>query len=231
MDNWNLMKRRALVALLMLVSLICVRAGNVFAQERKVETAGGAVQTISFDSTLPQPNANSALDTEKILKGDKLSAKTHNDRGIKYSEKGQYDLALSEFNKALEIFPSSAETYNNRGITYSKKGDLDRAIADFTKALKLNPDSAKAHYNRGITYAIRGQIDLALLDLKKCLELDPTNAAAYDSRGSVFVGLACSEWGKACQLGNCDHLREAVKIGFCIAATDNNPLSLLSEAP
>ena len=56
-----------------------------------------------------------------------------------YSEKSQYDFALSEFNKALDIAPTSSETYNNRGITYSKKGQYDLAIIDFTKSLDITP--------------------------------------------------------------------------------------------
>lgn len=223
MENRSLMNRNTIVVFLILVSLICLRAGSVQAQEREVKTAGGALQTISFGGNLPKHNADSAQGIEEILKGDIIFAQKHNDRGIAHSEKGQYDLAVAEFDKSLEIYPS-AETYNNRGITYSKKGDLGHAIADFTKALEINPDGSRVYYNRGITYAIKGQVNLALLDLKKCLELDPTNAAAYDARGSILVALVCADWENACQLGNCDHLRDAVKSGLCVAATGDSSL-------
>ncbi len=223
MKNRSFMNRNAIVVLLILVSLICLRAGSVQAQEREAKTAGGALKTISFGGNLPKKNTDSAQGIEEILKGDIIFAQKHNDRGIAHSEKGQYDLAVAEFDKSLEIYPS-AETYNNRGVTYSKKGDLGHAIADFTKALEINPDGSKEYYNRGITYAIKGQFNLALLDLKKCLELDPTNAAAYDARGSILVALVCADWGNACQLGNCDHLRDAVKSGLCVAATGNSSL-------
>ena len=206
-----------------LVSLICLRAGSVQAQEREAKTAGGALQTISFGGNLPKKNTDSAQGIEEILKGDIISAQKYNDRGIAHSEKGQYDLAVAEFDKSLEIYPS-AETYNNRGVTYSKKGDLGHAISDFTKALEINPYGSRVYYNRGITYAIKGQFNLALWDLQKCLELDPTNAAAYDARGSILVAFACADWRNTCRLGNCDHLREAVKIGLCVAATGASSL-------
>ena len=148
--------------LLALGSLICVTAGDVSAQEAKVKTTGKPVQNASLVSTFPQPNADSAREAEETLEGDMLPAKTYHDLGIMYSEKGEYDLAISEFNKVLEIYPMSAETYNNRGITYSKKGQYDLAVSDFTKALEIKPDMAKAHYNRGITYAKKGQYALAL---------------------------------------------------------------------
>jgi tetratricopeptide (TPR) repeat protein len=142
-----------------------------------------------------------------------------------YSEEGEYDTAISEFNKALEVQPLAAETYNNRGITYSKMGQHDLAVADFTKALEIEPDMAKALYNRGLTYAAKGQYELALQDFNRSLELDPFHAPAYGNRGVVHVRLACSDWEKACRLGNCVHLKEAVKIGICIKTDENNDSS------
>jgi tetratricopeptide (TPR) repeat protein len=190
-------------------------SGNISAQDTCAKTMGKPVQFVSLEGAFPQPNAGSARDAEETLSGAMLSAKTCYDSGVKYLEKKEYDLAISEFNKALEIYPVSAATYNNRGFAYAKKGRYDLAISDFTKALKIEPNGPQPYYNRGITYVIKGQFDIALLDLNKCLNLDPINAAAYDARGSVLAGLACSDWGKACQLGNCDHLKEAARAGLC----------------
>ena len=39
--------------------------------------------------------------------------KFYNNRGIAHGEKGQYDQAISDFNKAIEINPRDAQTYNN----------------------------------------------------------------------------------------------------------------------
>jgi len=172
--------------------------------------------TISLDNTFPRSNAGSTRGSKETLSDAMLSAKTYHDLGVKYLEGKEYDLAILEFNKALEIDPVSVETYNSRGITYAKKGRYDLAISDFTRALNIELNGAQPYYNRGITYAIKGQFDLALLDLNKCLNLDPINAAAYDARGSILAGFVCSDWEKACQLGNCDHLKEAARVGFFI---------------
>ncbi len=42
-------------------------------------------------------------------------ANFYNNRGNAYVEKGQYDQAILDFNKALEINPGYAEAYNIRG--------------------------------------------------------------------------------------------------------------------
>ena len=159
------------------------------------------IQMASFnDSWLA---THPVTDSEGISRENKsMLVKNYNEQGVTYSEQGQYDLAILEFNKALEIDPGSTETYNNRGITYSKKDQFDLAISDFSKALNIDPKDTKVLYNRALTYAIEGQFDLALSDLKKCLELVPSNADAYDFRGILFEELACLDWTKACKYGN-----------------------------
>jgi regulator of sirC expression with transglutaminase-like and TPR domain len=42
--------------------------------------------------------------------------------GNAYSSKGQYDQAISDYNKALEINPRCAEAYTSRGTAYYNKG-------------------------------------------------------------------------------------------------------------
>jgi len=58
-------------------------------------------------------------------------------RGIAYFEKGQYDQAISNYNKALEINPRLAFAYHNRGAAYFEKGQYDKAWGDVHKAQDL----------------------------------------------------------------------------------------------
>ena len=72
--------------------------------------------------------------------------------GLLTGQKGDFDRAIEDFNKAIDLKPDYAKAYYNRGIAYGDKGDFDRAIEDFNKAIDLNPDYAKAYYSRGIAY-------------------------------------------------------------------------------
>ena len=74
----------------------------------------------------------------------------NNNRGLAYADKEDYDRAIADYDKALELDPKDATAYNNRGFTYDKKGDYDKAIADYNKALELDPKDATAYNNRGI---------------------------------------------------------------------------------
>ena len=127
--------------------------------------------------------------TEIITKGretkDNLAA-AYNNRGYAYGHKGDYDRAIADFSKAIELDPKDAETYFNRGYAYGHKGDYDRAIADFSKALELDPKAVVAYNSRGAAYEHKGDHDRAIADFSKVLELDPKDAHVYHNRGAAY---------------------------------------------
>jgi tetratricopeptide (TPR) repeat protein len=62
-------------------------------------------------------------------------------RGIAYLDKSNYEMALADFEKAIQLRPDSALAYYSRGLAYYSMGDDIQAIADFKKVLELNNDS------------------------------------------------------------------------------------------
>ena len=204
-----------------LVALICVTTSNVYAQDANLKTAGLFVQTALL-GVVPPHSTDSITEGKNVFEGDMVTAQKYGTQGLMYSENGQYDLAISEFNKALKIVPSSPELYNNRGIVYSKARQHDLAISDFTKAVELAPEIALTYYNRGMTYAVIGQFKMAFSDLNKALEIDPLYKYAYDTRGSMYGVLACSDWQKACKLGDCEHFKKATTAGLCTAMSGDS---------
>ena len=93
------------------------------------------------------------------------------DRGSVYLTKGEYDRAIAEFNKALEINPKDSGTYKNRGAAYVNKGQYDQAISDYTKALEINPKDAEVYNARGRAYYFRGKYKESWEDLNKAEDL------------------------------------------------------------
>ena len=73
--------------------------------------------------------------------------KAYNNRGIVYAGRQQYDFAIEDFNKAIELDPKNGEVYNNRAVAYWHKGEGARALQDIQKAQSLgipvNPDMMK----------------------------------------------------------------------------------------
>ena len=92
-------------------------------------------------------------------------------RGAGYLEKDEYDHAIAEFDKAIEINPKSAQAYWCRGIVYLKKGEYDHVIADLNMALEINPKYASVYYSRGTAYFKKGEYDQAWEDVHKAQNL------------------------------------------------------------
>ena len=116
-------------------------------------------------------------------------------RGNAYYNLGEYQQAIADYDKAIELRPDLAGTYHNRGIVYEynirgqrygKDAQLDRAIANYDKAIKLKSDFTEAYYNRGVIYAHKGDYDLAIADFDKAIELRPDYAEAYNNRGAAY---------------------------------------------
>ncbi len=120
-------------------------------------------------------------------------AGTHVNQGNDYYSKGQYDQAISHYNKALEINPKHAGAYYNRGQAYLNKGQHDQAIADYNKALEIDPKFTEAYNGRGLSYAAKAEYDQALSDYNKALEINSKYAEAYYNKALVYEKLGRKE--------------------------------------
>jgi ribosomal protein S12 methylthiotransferase accessory factor len=58
-----------------------------------------------------------------------------------------FDRAIENLRKAVEIDPQSAIDYASLGANYREKGDVPEAIAMFEKALSIDPTITSAQEN------------------------------------------------------------------------------------
>ena len=69
----------------------------------------------------------------------------------------QYDEALAEFNRTLELQPNNASARQFCGWVYRRRGEWERSIADVRRAQELDPRDAQIPANLGATYAMLRQ--------------------------------------------------------------------------
>ncbi len=129
----------------------------------------------------------------------------YNNRGNEKYAGSDFQGAIDDFTKAIELNPDYAVGYNNRGTVYSAKGDLERAIKEYDKAIELYPDYIDAYNNRGKAYDETGNHDQAIKDYDKASELYPDFADAYNNRGTAYsakgdLDNAIKNYGKAIEL-------------------------------
>ena len=91
---------------------------------------------------------------------------------------GNFDAAIEQYSKVVELRPDSWEAQNNLGVAFKRKGEPDKATASFTQALKLRPDYGAALSNRGWVFAQQNKWRDAREDFEQALRLDPGNDGA-----------------------------------------------------
>ncbi len=90
----------------------------------------------------------------------------------------QYELALAEFNRTLELQPNNADARAYCAYVYRRRGEWERSLADSQRAEELNPRDARIPTNIGVTYnALRQWKDAERAELR-ALAIDPHNTLA-----------------------------------------------------
>ena len=164
-------------------AVIVYRASEIESIDGKPLMAGsgaGSEKPLNF-LLESQPSSKGLADSGVVTAEEYLA------RGIEYYNKGNFDQAMSDFNKAIKLKAAYTRAYMYRGLAYVAKNDLDKAIDDYNKALTLEPKNEEAYYIRGIAYSGKKDIDKAIADYNKAIELNPQYVQAYLNRGFIYI--------------------------------------------
>lgn len=125
------------------------------------------------DSPIEQPPLSTALEYER--------------RGDQHQFNHEYQAALEDYNKAIELDPNMAETYYERGNLYAinlpkETGGEEKAMEDYTRCLEVKPNDAAARWNRADGYAQLGKLDEAISDWSVYIEGDTDFSHEVESK-------------------------------------------------
>ncbi|MBC7900722.1 MAG: TonB family protein [Saprospiraceae bacterium] len=95
--------------------------------------------------------------------------------------KGEFTLALADYNKAVELKADDPVSFLNRGKAHYNLKSFDKSIADYDRSIDLNPKESVAYYNRGVSYEKMDNASKAITDYQRAIQLDPTNELAKSS--------------------------------------------------
>ena len=160
-----------------------INPNSIFEEEQNL------AQEIIAKNDISKPDATSseqAQDSPEALTERQRDTLDYANKGFKFFKKGQFDQAISNFDKAIELDPGITLCYLARGQIYLEKKQIDKAISDFNKTIELNPYLMNAYIFRGCAYFIGGQIDKAIADYNKAIEMKPENADIFNLRGNTY---------------------------------------------
>jgi tetratricopeptide (TPR) repeat protein len=130
---------------------------------------------------------------------------SYNNRGTIHLRLGQPQLALADFNVALERNDQYAEAHANRGLAYLALGQPDPALADFSRAIELNPNYVPAYAERTEIYLKRKEHAEVVRGCTRLLELGADRAPLYEKRAAAYRALnqpdeAIEDFGRLIEL-------------------------------
>ncbi|HWL71531.1 MAG TPA: tetratricopeptide repeat protein [Geminicoccus sp.] len=112
-------------------------------------------------------------------------AVTLNNRGVAYSQLGDYDAAIADYLEAQKLKADDPTTIRNlryayltRGLASAQSGDRSAALTDYDRALAIDPNYLEALQYRGALRIELGMAEEAARDFRQVLALEPGNAAA-----------------------------------------------------
>ena len=116
------------------------------------------------------------------------------ERGVRYLEAEQYDLALAEFQSVEKEFTTSSDIGSLAqyyiGFVHQELNDLSPAASAYEKALTLKAPQevhGNAHLQLGVVYKLQGKLSLAEDHLKQSLRLLPAAGKAHTHLGDVYL--------------------------------------------
>jgi tetratricopeptide (TPR) repeat protein len=105
------------------------------------------------------------------------------------SKVGEYNYAVQQIDRAIELFPDYHEGYIHRAIIHTKGKHQFKAIEDYSRALDLDPQLPGVHYDLAQAFRRVNLKEQAIEEYEKAIELDPLMVRAYNNLGITYSEL------------------------------------------
>ena len=147
-----------------------------------------------------------------------------------------YDNAIENCNRALDLDEIFIEAYYHIGLAYYYKKKYDAAIKNFQKAVRYNEKDVHSWNSMGLVYEAKEDYDNALISFKKAVDIDSGFADGWYNLGNVYklrkeYDNAITHYGKATDI-NPDHAKAWFFMGsaYFDKKDYNNAIQYLEKA-
>jgi serine/threonine-protein kinase len=123
---------------------------------------------------------------QAIKLDDKLPS-TYVTLGRIHDASGKYDLAVQEFQHALQLDSRNADAIGGLALAQEKAGRLDEAEKALQRAIALKPDYWDGYNSLGLFYDRHDRYAEAIAQLQRAAQLTPDNAQVLFNLGAVYT--------------------------------------------
>jgi tetratricopeptide (TPR) repeat protein len=125
------------------------------------------------------------LNSGRLPKGQ-WTATTLYLRGKAYRETRQYNLAVADYQAALDVDPKMDAAWYELGATYQQLNQHAKATEAFGKAIALKSNNADYHYARCVSYSWLSNFKSAIADCEAATRLRPGDANMLGVLGRLY---------------------------------------------
>lgn len=118
-------------------------------------------------------------------------AQRHYQVALEHFERGRYEKAIEEIDKAIKQAPEDPDYLSTRGIFLHRMDDIHNAMVAYKQALMLAPDHVFSRYNLGLIYMKQDNAIQAIREWKEVVKQKPSDVDAIFN-----IAVALSHLGK-----------------------------------
>ena len=182
MDKLN----RALIILLLVLTVLAVAPSSFARQEEERENFRPEVlEAIRLYQEKKVEEALAKL--QEAIAAEPNDAVAYNALGVVYSQMGDFEQALAQFDKAISLKePYYKAIYNKFNLLLSN-GNIDEAEALLKDVVERHPDHSDGFINLGVLAGRRGNTESALEYFDRAIAIDANDFDAYSKKGQLLV--------------------------------------------
>lgn len=165
-----------------------IKLGNLIKPDISIKSRNSAklgliavlLALTSACATPQQDNSGAYGETKQTQR-----ARAHTDLGAAYYQQNKLEIALGEFNHAVQIDPTYAQAYNGLGLVYAALGEDAKADANFKKSVQTEPGNSESRNNYGSFLCGKKRYDESIVQFLEAVKnpLYSTPNLAYANAG------------------------------------------------
>ncbi len=110
-------------------------------------------------------------------------AKLYADRGVAFRKLKKFNLALEDYQRALELAPNFFQAYVYKGNLFKELGQFDQSVENYEQAISLNPNDPRVQLSLANTLQALERHEEAAKCFQKVVQLTPNDSSAYNNWG------------------------------------------------
>ncbi|MBN1516768.1 tetratricopeptide repeat protein [Candidatus Sumerlaeota bacterium] len=114
----------------------------------------------------------------------------HNHRGMAWFVLSDYEKAIEDFNRSLELNAQNYRALNHRGLSFRVLGRHEEALQDFDASIVLNGGQVNAYYVRALIHFDLQDYASALESCERALNLRPDYVPAKRLKGMISASFS-----------------------------------------